>query len=254
MSGRAVRCALAAVFGAFGLAAAAGELVVVVTPMSKPFSYTSEQGELSGFNVDMGRAICQKLGEHCRFETMVFPAIVPAVAAGRADIGIANFLKTPERESQVAFTVPYWRSTSSFVGPGGTVLRDAGDAMRRLHVCVIDGSRQQAFLRSLPADAGGALVSMSSNQAVLDQLRVGRCQAALLPTMQALPFLQSPEGRGFSFLGAPLAQEGLGGSVHMLVRPDDPGLLRRVNEAIQELIRDGGHERASRRYFPFSIL
>jgi ABC-type amino acid transport substrate-binding protein len=222
--------------------------------MSKPFSYTGEQGELSGFNVDMGRAICQKLGEHCRFETMAFPAIVPAVAAGRADIGIANFLKTPEREAQVAFTVPYWRSTSSFVGPGGTALRDAGDAMRRLRVCVIDGSLQQAFLRSLPADGGGALVSMSSNQAVLDQLRVGRCQAALLPTMQALPFLQSPEGRGFSFLGAPLAQEGLGGSVHMLVRPDDPGLLHRVNEAIQELIRDGGHERASRRYFPFSIL
>jgi ABC-type amino acid transport substrate-binding protein len=232
----------------------AGELVIAVTPSSKPFSYTSEAGELSGFNVDMGRAVCERLGERCRFETMSFPAIVPAVAAGRADIGIANFLKTPERERLVAFTVPYWRSTSSFIGPASTLVRDAADAVARLRVCSIDGSLQQAYLRGLPGDGSARLVGAGSNQAVLDQLVAGRCDAALLPTLQALPFLQSPTGRGFAFLGTPLAQEGLGGSVHMVVRPDQPELRRRVDEAIQALIRDGSHERASRRYFPFSIL
>jgi polar amino acid transport system substrate-binding protein/arginine transport system substrate-binding protein/lysine/arginine/ornithine transport system substrate-binding protein/histidine transport system substrate-binding protein len=232
--------------------AGAGELVIAVTPSSRPFSYTNEAGELGGFNVDMGRAICERLGERCRFETMNFPAIVPAVAAGKADIGIANFLRTPERERLVAFTVPYWRSTSSLIGAAGTVIRDIADAVARLRVCSIDGSLQQTYLRRLPA--AGSLVGAGSNQAVLDQLVAGRCDAALLPTMQALPFLQSPPGRGFGFLGTPLTQEGLGGSVHMVVRPDQPELRQRMDEAIQALIRDGSHERASRRYFPFSIL
>lgn len=227
----------------------AEELVVLVTPRSVPFSWLDERGQLVGFNVDIAQAICRELKRECRLETRRFPEVIPEVASGAAAIGLANFLRTPEREKQVAFSIPYWRSSSAFVGRDG----DA-PATERGRICVIAGSMQEAWLAAAERRGQAEVVAHESNQSVLDQLAAGVCPVALLPTMQALPFLQSEAGRGFGFIGAPLAGEGLGGAVHLVVRPGDSALLEAVNRAIDTLISSGEHERLARQYFPFSIL
>jgi len=238
---------------ASALPAMGQELVVAVTSSSVPFAYINAQGELTGFNVDLGRAVCELLKRPCRIEAMPFPQIIPSVSAGRADFGLGNVLKTPERERQVAFSIPIWRSTSSFVGPAGTRLSTPAGAIREKTVCVVEGGAQQVYLRALGAPAP-QLLPKATNQAVLESLQRGECAMVLLPTMQALPFLQSAAGKPYAFVGAPMANDGLGGTVHVVVRPDQPELLGGVNEAIQTLTRNGTHEKISRRYFPFSIL
>lgn len=238
---------------AWAAPASGQELVFAVTSSSIPFGYHNPQGELVGFNVDLGRAICEQLKRPCRFEAMPFPQILPAVNAGRVDLALGNVLKTPERERQVAFSVPIWRSTSSFIGRAGTPLVTPAQAIREHSVCVVEGSAQQAFLKHL-GGSPNQILGRTSNQAVIEGLQQGVCTMALLPTMQALPFLQTPDGKPYAFIGQPLGQEGLGGTVHLVVRPDRAELLTSVNEAIQTLIRNGTHEKISRRYFPFSIL
>lgn len=241
------------------LAAPAGyaqELVVAITATAPSFSQRGADGELSGFNVDLVRAICARLGRTCRLEATPFPEIIPGVAAGRADLGVGNTLKTPERERQVAFTVPYWRSTSSFLGPraAATGFRPEA-ALAEARVCVVRETRQAAHVVQLAGrDGHGRVMALPGNADVLAALRGGQCAYAFLPTMQALPFLQSVDGAAYAFLGTPESRDGLGGDVHMVVRPDQPELLRQINRALDELIRDGTHERLSRRHFPFSIL
>lgn len=228
------------------------ELVVLLTPRSIPFSYLDDSGQLSGFNVDMARAVCRELGRSCRLEVKNFPDIVPAVSEGRADLGVANFLRTPEREALVRFSMPYWRSSSAFVARRGTAQGNAAELLARDGVCAIKGSMQARYLAEQGKGVG--VIEVESNQDALDGLLSGRCPVVLLPTMQVLPFLQREEGRGFAFLGTPLNTDGLGGTVHMIVRPDDPRLLEEVDAALQRIIHSGEHERAARRYFPFSIL
>lgn len=247
-----LRCMLAAL-AAYALPAMGQELVVAVTNSSVPFAYTNPEGELIGFNIDLGRAICEHLKRPCRFEAMDFPKVIPAVNTGRADIGLGNTLKTAEREKLVAFSVPIWRSTSSFIGATGISLATPADALKGRTVCVVDGAIQQTFLRKLGGPSA-SLLARATNQEVLESLRLGECKLALLPTMQALPFLQSGAGKRYTYIGTPLSQDGLGGTVHVVVRPDQADLQASVNEAIQALIRNGRHEKISRRYFPFSIL
>lgn len=242
-----------AALGACALPAMGQELVIAVTSSSVPFSYVNPQGELIGFNIDLGRAICEQLKRPCRFEAMAFPQVIPAIHAGRADIGLGNALKTPEREKLVAFSVPIWRSSSSFIGPANTQAATPADALKGRTICVVDGAVQQAFLRTL-GGASASLLSGTTNQELLDNLQKGDCKLALLPTMQALPFLQSPAGKPYGYIGMPLSQDGLGGTVHVVVRPNQAALLAGVNQAIEVLIRNGMHEKISRRYFPFSIL
>jgi len=230
-------------------AAHAQDLVVLLTPRSVPFSWIDEQEQLVGFNVDFVRAMCREMGRQCRLETRRFPEIIPAIASGSAAIGVANFLRTPEREREVAFSLPYWRSSSAFIGRGGGTTVAASE-----RICVIAGSMQQAGLSTGGRQGAAEVLALESNEAVLDGLSGGRCPVALLPVMQALPFLQSVSGQGFKFVSAPLDGDGLGGPVHIVTRYGDDSLLEAVNRAITHLISSGEHERLARKYFPFSIL
>lgn len=226
-------------------------LTVAITATAPPFAFKDEAGLLRGFNVDLVQALCERMQRVCRLEVMRFPEVIPAVNVGRADVGVANLLKTPEREQLVRFSRVVWRSTSSLVGR-----RELGGAMpaqllAAVQTCGIAGTRQLAWLSERatrpPANAPG-------NAEVLDQLTQNQCDLTLLPTQQALPFLQSPAGQRFGYIGIPLSDSGLGGDVHMVVRPGTDRLLTDVDQALDALVRDGTHERLSRRYFPFGIL
>ncbi|WP_168735187.1 substrate-binding periplasmic protein [Pseudothauera rhizosphaerae] len=234
--------------------AGAEELRVVLTPRSVPFSYLDANGELTGFNVDVARAICAQLGRTCRLETAAFADIIPAVAAGRYDLGAANFLRTPEREREVAFTVPFWRSASVFVGKAGRPMKTVGELLGEAQVCAVAGSAQQRYLSGQAGEHAANVRMLPTGQDLLEGLASGACQVALLPAMQALPFIKTPQGAGLAFLGTPLREHGLGGSVHMVVRRGDDALRTAVDHALHDLIASGEHERLARRYFPFSIL
>lgn len=234
--------------------ARAEELVVLLTPRSTPFSALDASGQLSGFNVDIANAICRELGRPCSLKAMTFPEIIPEIAAGRAHIGIANFLRTPERERLVAFSVPYWRSTSSWIGKPGVAVEDIPTLLGQVPVCAISGSAQMRFLQEQAGTDMARLAPQASNQALLDALLAGSCRVALLPTMQALPFLQSPSGTGFDFLAQPRMDHGLGGDVLIALTQGDKVLKEGVDRAIARIIDSGEHERITRKYFPFSIL
>ncbi|MGB0681643.1 MAG: substrate-binding periplasmic protein [Magnetovibrionaceae bacterium] len=229
----------------------AADLKIAITATTQRFSFVDEAGDRRGFNVAFIRAICDRMGRSCELETQRFPQVIPLVAAGEADIGVANTLKTPERAEKVAFSVPYWRSTSSFVGLKGQPERATDGS--RLPVCVVEATRQKAFVEAYRAEDLTPLV-VDSMKDLLANLKAGSCPLALLPTLQILSFLQSEGGRPFDYVGRPLRDRGLGGDVHMVVRPDDPDLLSAVNEAIRSLIEDGTHEKLTRLYFPFGIL
>jgi ABC-type amino acid transport substrate-binding protein len=228
-------------------------LRVAIPDTVSSFSIADEKGQLSGFNVDFANAICAKLARDCHFDTRPFPDILPAVASGADDLGVGNYLRTPAREKQVHFTRPYWRSTSSFAGKPDHPLPPLDEIKLHHKICLTQGSRQLDFMAALPGKPDAVVVTQN-NQDAFNGLRDGRCSLILQPTMQVLGFLRQPEGKAYAFLGKPLGDHGLGGDVHMVVRPDGKALLKQVDTAIQELIADGTHERLSRQYFPFKLF
>lgn len=235
-------------------ASAGDPLRVGLTATTQSFSVADPSGGLSGFNVEVVTEICRRIGRRCEMKEIPFREVIPSVAAGAFDIGVGNTLKTPERARQVLFTLPYWRSTSSFVGKAGKPLPHLSALLTDYRVCAIAATRQDAFLRGLPGAGDKSVITLPSNKETLLGLQDGACDFALVPTMQALPFLQASEGNGFAFRGLPLVDQGLGGDVHMVVTPAKPELLKEIDAALAAMIREGVHEKISRRFFSFSIL
>lgn len=86
-----------------------GELVMATNAEFPPYEF-KEDGEIVGFDVDMMRAVCDKLGKKLVIEDMVFDSIVAAVETGKADVGTAGMTVTEERLEKVDFSDTYTTS------------------------------------------------------------------------------------------------------------------------------------------------
>ncbi|MGE4282005.1 MAG: substrate-binding periplasmic protein, partial [Magnetospirillum sp.] len=212
------------------------------------------EGRLTGgFNVELARLLCQRMGRPCSLEKTGFPQLLTRIEEGTFQIGFANLLKNAEREQKMLFSAPIWRSTSSFVSRAGSPVVDPAKARRNGRICVVHKSQQEAFIADQPGPQAH-LVPTASHADLFDALTNGRCDAALLPTVHVLSFLASPAGSNYDYSGPPLQEPRLSGNVHIVVAKSRPELLDSLNAAIAAINRDGSYRALIARFFPFDIL
>ena len=63
--------------------------------------------EIVGIDVEICRAIAQKLGREFSCETVDFDSVIPAVVSGKADLAAAGITITEDRKKNVDFSIPY---------------------------------------------------------------------------------------------------------------------------------------------------
>ena len=73
-----------------------GKLIMATNAEFPP--YESKKGsEVVGIDVDMMRAVCDKLGLELEVEDMQFDSIITSVESGKADVGVAGISVTEDR-------------------------------------------------------------------------------------------------------------------------------------------------------------
>ena len=98
-----------------------GKLIVATSPDYPPFENLVD-GEMEGFEIDLAKALGEKLGVDVEFKQLQFDAITTAVAAGgQCDVGISGFSITPERLEEVDFSESYYVDDL-----GVAVMKDSG--------------------------------------------------------------------------------------------------------------------------------
>ncbi len=72
-----------------------------------PWSMRALNGELIGFEPDVGRKLAEDMGVEVEFVPTAFDGIIPALLAGRFDVIISGMSITPQRNLTVNFTDAY---------------------------------------------------------------------------------------------------------------------------------------------------
>lgn len=90
-----------------------GTLRIVMDPVLEPFSYIKD-GRPVGYDIEIIIRLAKKMGMGIEVMTVDFPALIPAVVSGKADIGIGGITVTDERKKNVLFSDSYYE--------GGVVL------------------------------------------------------------------------------------------------------------------------------------
>lgn len=91
-----------------------GKLVMATNAEFEPYEYR-DGGEITGIDVDMARAVCDKLGMELVIEDMAFDSIISAVQSGKADVGVAGMTVTEDRLKSIDFTDTYTTATQVII-------------------------------------------------------------------------------------------------------------------------------------------
>lgn len=235
----------------FALPLAAQPLRIATEGAYPPFSYFDAQGELTGFDVDIARALCDAMERECEIIAVPWTDLLPRIQAGDFQVIVASMARTPQRERHVDFTDYYYRSHSMFAGDPARFGQITPEALQGLKLAAGRGTVQADYLRqTFPLSH---LVFAADQEEVADLLVRGEVDLILSDSIHLLNFLQTDAGARFDFIGTPVTSQLLQADAHIAVQKGDQALLNALNQALVHIRLDGTYEQINRRYVPFSI-
>jgi ABC-type amino acid transport substrate-binding protein len=227
-------------------APAAGEvpLRVVVLADAPPLSFRDQNGQLTGFNVEIVRALCREMQTRCVFEVTTQATVVDTVAQGKADIAGVGLQETPERQSRLIFAKPHYRSISLWLARRGVLPGQPG-----LRVAVVGGSAQEDYAHQ----QGWTTLAVAAHGELGVPLLDGRAQAAMMPMTSALNLQKSDSFRRLDLVPTVMHGPALGGDVAFGISPRRPALKEEIDAALDRIKRNGTYDRINSRFLPFRV-
>ena len=219
-----------------------------------PFNYYDEDGTLTGFNVDLARAICAELEVTCEVNAGEWSGLVRSVVAEEADAVMASLSINPTSIDQVDFTDGYYATPAKFVTRSSSELADVTpEALEDVKVGVVKDTAHERYLRDFFTDA--KIVTFDTDEALRAALKGGQVEAIFGDAISLMFWVngQEAEGccqfRGRGFLEARYFGEGVG----IAVAKGNIRLKEVLNYALARVRNSGRFEELLLRYFPLSI-
>lgn len=217
-----------------------------------PLHFAAPDGTLTGFSVELARAVCERLMWTCTVQARRFDTLLDSLAEARGDVIAAAMTVTPQVRSRFAASHLYFRSPARFITTRGNARAELDSAsLQGKRVAVVGGSAHQAFLERLMPFAQRREVP--DLNAAIAALRSGDAEYVFGDGVALSLLIASRGGNELAFSGGPyLESRYFGEGVSFLMRKDDTALLRAIDYALQTLWDDGTYARLYLRFFPVS--
>ncbi|GAB5507985.1 MAG: ABC transporter substrate-binding protein [Rhizobiaceae bacterium] len=217
----------------------------------KPFMFKTADGELTGFDYDIGNAICEVLEAECTWTEQAWDGIIPALNARKYDAILASMSITEERKRVVDFTGKYYQVGYRFVGKS-----DAGLTIEGLEgktVGVQTGTVTENYLRAERPDI--TIKAYPTQDEVWLDLAAGRIDAGFANKIVVQDgFISTDKGEGFEMFGPDYTEaKYFGEGTGIAVRKQDGELKEAITKAIAELRASGKYQEINAKYFVFDI-
>jgi arginine/ornithine transport system substrate-binding protein len=226
-----------------------------VDPTYKPFTFKTPDGQLTGFDVDIARALCAELKAKCSFVESSWEGIIPGLRANKFDAIISSMSITAERKKAVDFTDKYYETPSLMIAKVGGGIDGSLPSVNGKRVGVAKATVQETYAKGELGKAGAEIVSFDSSQQLYLDLKSGRVDAAVVDKFDGKGgFLDTPEGKGFAFVGPELKDPRyFGTGAGIALRKDDTELRDRFNGALKTIRANGIWKQVADKYFDFDI-
>ncbi len=222
-----------------------GVLTMATNASFPPYEFY-EGEEIVGIDVEIARAIAEKLGLELVVTDMEFDSIIPAIQSGRADIGMAGMTVTPERAEEVAFTESYATGVQAIIVPEGSEITSADDLLAGGYTIGVQRNTTGDLYTTWDLeDEGLATIDRYSRGAdAVMALSTGRVDCVVIDNEPAKNFVANTEG--LVLLETEYVQEEYAAAMQI----DNSELYDAVNAALQELIEDGTTAAIIEQYIP----
>ncbi len=235
------------------------EIVILTEGAYPPFNYRDSSGALSGFDVELARALCEKIELHCTFAARSWDRLVPALREGEGDAVIASMLipsagrESPASSQGLILSDRYYSTPGHFAARRNAVpLGAKPSTLAGRSIAVQAGSIHQAYVSMRFPDA--KLETFPSLEAAQQALAEGKAHLLFADRNMLLRWSASSEGACCRLVGSAYGDAAyFGKGAAIVLRKGDEKLRDDFNDALAALVADGTYARISSGYFSGSI-
>ncbi len=242
---------LAVAFTSFAAPAVAEQLRMGVEAAYPPFNFIDAKGNVAGFDVDIGNALCEKMHRECTWVSQEWAGIIPALQAKKFDVIMSSMTITEKRKAEVAFTKPYYFTYGLMIANKGSGLKLEADALAGKSIGVGAGSSHEVWAETHLK--GATLVPYKSTDDMFLDFQNGRLDAVFADAVAVIPWTETNGGRdAFDTVGE-VHDKALGTDIGIAVRKDNADLQADLDKALDEIIADGTFEKLNKKYLSFDL-
>lgn len=222
---------------------ASGKLIVALEGAWQPWSYHDKSDTLVGYDVEVSRAIAEKLGVEPEYVESDWDSLFAGLDAGRFDMVCNGVEVTDERALTYDFTTPY-----GYIHTALAVRKDNNEikTFEDLKGKTTANSLASTYME-LAESYGATVQGIDTLEETIQLLTAGRIDATLNADVSFYDYLNVHPDADFKIV----AQTEDASHVAIPLRKGDNSatLLEAVNNAIDELRADGTLKELSEKYF-----
>lgn len=211
-----------------------------------PFDYLDENGNITGFDIDLIEAIAKSQDIEIVWRDLPFDSLIGSMEAGDLDVIAAAIGPTSERKKSVDFSDVYYTGSQSIICKKGNDIKTFKD-LAGLKVAVLEGSIADLIASGENQDYGivedAQVVRFKNASSAVMELLNGGVDATLIDSIMAENFCRQTEG---------LMQTVVKGTENdsvFCVQKGNSEMLKIINAGLAEIRENGTYDEIYEKYF-----
>ncbi|MFP5077585.1 amino acid ABC transporter substrate-binding protein [Rhizobium sp. YIM 134829] len=206
-----------------------------------PFTFHDSSNALVGFDVEIGRAVAEKLGVKAEFVEGKWDGLIAGLDAKRYDLVINQVGITEARKQKYAFSEPYIASKAVLI------VREGNGDIKSFED--LKGKKSAQSLTSnfgkLAEAAGAELVGTDGFDQSIQLVLTGRADATINDSLSFLDFKKHQPQAPVTVVAEKKDADYSG----IILRKGDEDLVAAINKALSDIKADGTYKTISDKYF-----
>lgn len=217
----------------------------------EPMEYRTAEGELTGFDIELGNAMCAEIGIECEWIVQGWDGIIPGLMSRKYDAIMSSMTINDSRREQVLFSDPYFTPPSAWFVPADSDIDiPAKQTLEGKTIGVQRGTLQDNYASDMYGDIADINRYSTADDMVLD-MEAGRLDIVFLDFPVGKTTLLDSEDNDYKVVGSMITEPKayFGDGFGIAFRKRDEALAEKFNEALATLRENGTYDELFNKYF-----
>lgn len=218
-----------------------------------PMGFKDNNGEIVGFDIDLAKEVSKRIGKQVTFQPIDWSMKESELNSGKIDLIWNGYSITKERKEKVNFTNPYLENRQVIITLANSKINSKVD-LKGMNVgaqnqsSAVDAINKEEELLKTFKD--GKVYTFETNNEALMDLEAKRIDAVVADEILARYYINKKGEGKYKILNDDFGDESYG----VGIRKGDEKLLEKLNEAFEDIKKDGTAKKVSEKWFGKDII